>query len=296
MFASPVSVNSSLQEERVSISGGSSASVLNTGPLSSGRTIANGQSITWVTADPCTAIDIIYASHPTAVEPYTWSVDGSTPVAGPSPITTEGIRVHSITGLSDTVHTITLTGPATKYADIGGAIARRGAGVLVNRMAQGGATSSTLVAPTSGAQAIARMLNATFEASGTDLAIVMLRYNDRDGNTVPPTGTLSFQSNLQTLCDTAISHGACVLLVPDPPGQYPGNPTATEDEYAAVMRSISDNTDHVAYCDLGSIFNTFAAGTALGLYQDAVVHPNSRGHGLIGQLMYDIVTSAHRSV
>ena len=294
MFATPTTVTSQFQEDRVACAS-SATTALNTGPLSSGRKIVSGESITWSTSDPCTSVDIIYGTHPTAVAAFTVSIDGGSAVTATDPATTEGVAVYSVTGLSDAPHTITVNGPGTKYADIGGCIARRGTGVLVNRIAKGGGTSSTLIAPTSGAQAIARMMSATFNATDTDLAIVMLRYNDRDGDTVPPTGSLSFQSNLQTFCDAAVAAGGCVLLIPDPPGVYSGSPTYTEDEYAAVMQSISDNTDHVAYLDLSSIFNTFAAADALGLYQDNVVHPNSRGHGLIGQLIYDVTTSAHRS-
>lgn len=292
IFPIPPEVTATYYEHRVEEGGAPAASTLNAGPIGSGRQIDSGDSLTFTTDEACTQIDIIATWNDSVSVAFTYTVDGGASQTGPTKAG-EQVYTHSITGLTDTRHTLVITAPATGRADIGGIVASRpGQGVIVNEIAQGGAHTTNMAGNGLGAQGQARMLAATFTATSTDLAIIMARYNDNKNTTIAPA---TFKSNLQAMVDVVVAQGGCALLVPDPAGAYSLGEEANEALYSTAMKEISDATDHVAFTDLETFWPSFTVADGLDMTMDALVHPNTRGHGVIGQALFRLLTSAHQA-
>lgn len=289
MFASGIANIPNLVEDRVTQSGAYVGSIT-TGPTETGVTLVSGKTLTFVTTEACTQLDIIgwWATGTSA--PFTYTVDGGGSQTGPTKTGTDTMYVHSITGLSDAVHTLVISGPATLRCDIGGVVARKATGVLVNRMGRGSATTALLAGTTLGAGSAhqTRTLNATFTQTATDLAIIMARYNDWEADMTKAT----FKANVQKMADVVVAGGGCVLLAPDPRGLATGARALADSVYLDAMREVSDATDHVACTDLDTLWGTQADAVASGLVIDSV-HPTSKGHGAIARMLFDVVTRTY---
>lgn len=289
MFPAPIANIPNLVEDRVTLSGVYSNSIT-VGPQESGIALTLDKSLTFVTTEACTQLDIIAWWAAGTSAPFTYTVDGGGSQTGPTMSGSDTMYTHSITGLSDAVHTLVINGPATLRCDIGGVVARKATGVLVHRMGRGSASTAITAGTTLGAPSVHqnRVLNATFTQTATDLAIIMMRYNDWEADMSKAT----FKANIQKMADVVVAGGGCVLLIPDPRGNPTGTRVLADSVYLDAMREISDATDHVACTDLDAVWVSYAAALAAGLLVDNV-HPGSKGQGSIARMMFDVVTRTY---
>ncbi len=301
IFAVPYTIDSTYYEYRVANTGaGTPASggpgTLGVGPFV-GLTLTNGQQITFTTDQPCTQIDIVWGFATTPLTAaFTYTVDGGAPVTSSLQTSVANeIYVESITGLADTTHVIVINGPTTKRADICGLVCTRPdlpAAPVVNGIGQSGARVSSITGGnfTTPATAVAQLkkFKPTFRDTNTDLAIIMIGYNDAQSSD----DVATFKATIQGTCDYIVSLGGCVLLVPDPLGNLSPTFLAFLEAYYVAMQEVSDATDHVAYTDLTPFWPDYATAVASGLIADTSVHPNSTGHRLIGEGLYRILSGA----
>lgn len=278
-----------LVEDRVTLSGVFTNSIT-VAPQEAGIALSSGKTLTFVTTEACTRLDIIGWWADGTSAPFTYTVDGGGSQTGPTKTGTDTMYTHSITGLADTVHTLVISGPATLRCDIGGVVARKATGVLVHRMGRGSASTAIMAGTTISAPSIHqnRVLNATFTQTSTDLAIIMARYNDWEADMSKAT----FKANVQKMADVVVAGGGCVLLIPDPRGNPTGARVLADSVYLDAMREISDATDHVACTDLDAVWVSYAAALAAGLLVDNV-HPGSKGQGSIARMLFDVVTRTY---
>lgn len=193
-------------------------------------------------------------------------------------------------------------GPATAQTYIVGLNLLTGkSGVLVHRVGQVGyVVGDALGGQTLGAlnqsaanQAIAAKANCTW-AGAKGLLILSFLVNDQQfqasgGTTIQRGVTLeTFNTWMQTVANTAVEEGFCVLLLGEPrsPAEATGANIASADEYCAVMRNFAMRSEHVAFMDVGELWGTHTPSEELGLTAAGSVHPLRPGHGDIARMVY----------
>jgi lysophospholipase L1-like esterase len=144
-----------------------------------------------------TAASLTFSVRGTTIRIYTvvggstrpsmlYSIDGAADVSIAQPSGTAAIQVTTVTGLTDTTHTVTVkAGTATtgQYLSVCGVSGERASGVIVHNLAIGGATSARY-----GTSYLSTGLNATFNGGAdfpADLAIWSAGPNDASANNSP---------------------------------------------------------------------------------------------------------------
>lgn len=280
IFCVTPALNANFFEERVTIPASSNSNTV--GPHQQGRSITSGQTIT-VATPVCTQISIIGWWSDSTSAPFTYTIDGGSSQNGPTKSGADTMYRHDITGLSSDEHTLVISGPATKRADIGGFLCETGVGVRVLRIGKGGADITSASGAGLSAASQARVLNATLTQTQADLAIVMFSSNDTNDGVTPAT----FQQACQDIVAAQAANGGCTLLMLDPDRQTYG--TYAPATYKAAMLAVADANDHCSVLDINDLWGGYAQAAADGLMQETV-HPNSRGHGDLGRPLAHILT------
>lgn len=239
----------------------------------------------------CTSIEIFYSWIIGVNNPWTYTIDGGSPVTV-GPEVSNALFSTVITGLAYAPHTLRITGPATLRADIGTVCGyKASAGVQVNRFGTGGALVGALggLTPTNLVSA------AQFTAPRAKLNILMWGYNDWANQVGYGSGLgdnpTTYKAKLKVATDyIAGTSGGCTLLIPDPYGTATGaaRPFAQTD-YTAKMRELAVENDHIAFVDFNTMWGTYETQQAAGLRAD-FVHPNRQGMGDIARLVYSVLT------
>lgn len=142
-----------------------------------------------------------------------YSIDGAADVSVAQPSGTAAIQVTTITGLSDTTHTVVVkVGTATtgQYLSVCGVSGEKASGVIVHNLALAGATSATLNGNTTAA------LNATWNGGvdfPCDLAIYTAGPNDAAANTVADTWAANLAKWLKAVRDTGAATGNTDIII-----------------------------------------------------------------------------------
>lgn len=209
------------------------------------------------------------------------TIDGNPVIARPTvnATPTGNLVKTTITGLSDTAHTVQISAGGTSGSTfLAGIVVRRNRGIVVGRIGAAGALSRDAVGYASTGASAQRQIDAAVMRDHSDLVVIMLTENDR-GNNIDPAVT---KANLQLLITAAVAGGACVLLIADPP---PANDDKTYKaaQYRAILEQLSDENDHVAYLDTTQVFGPRDLANSDFLFPTATtIHPSREGHEKIG--------------
>ncbi|MFJ6566655.1 glycosyl hydrolase family 28-related protein [Streptomyces sp. NPDC091292] len=142
-----------------------------------------------------------------------YSIDGAADVSVAQPSGTAAIQVTTITGLSNTTHTVVLkVGTATtgQYLSVCGVTGENTTGVVVNNCALAGATSATF------GNNATTALNATWNGGVDypgDLVIYTAGPNDAASNTVGDTWAANVAKWLKAVKDTGTALGDCDIII-----------------------------------------------------------------------------------
>jgi GDSL-like Lipase/Acylhydrolase family len=128
-----------------------------------------------------------------------------------------------------------------------------------------------------------------------DLTLIMLGMNDLMNNGAAGVG--AYIANMQLLITAAQQSGSgdVILLSPTPAnpanGAFPLGSVANQllYEQARVNLALSNN---VPLIDIPTRWQSYAAGNAIGLYNDTEVHPSTLGHGDIADLLAQVLLAA----
>ncbi len=195
----------------------------------------------------------------------------------------------AIAGLADSTHKIELVGLSTSNNYLFGVIARPSHGVVVNRIGAAGSTTQDGVGGAQTGAGRQRNIDALTLKGISNLVLLELDTNDH-GQQIP---LATFKANTQAIIDSAVSGGACVLLVGSPPALSADTTPIIEDEYRAAMADLSDSNDHVAYVDTRLLFGDRATAYTDGLFPTAgTVHPSRLGHEVMGKALFDALPLA----
>jgi lysophospholipase L1-like esterase len=202
--------------------------------------------------------------------------------------------------------TITVSNPATAQSYIAGFIMKTGsAGVLVHRVGQpgyvsgdllGGQTSGTLL-NTGNSTLLTDAARAVYDWAGTTGLIICgfgtndQQYQAGGGSANQNDVTLSLYTTwMEQFTGQAVADGWAVLILGQPRNPNAASSGSTQDQYWAAMQAYALATDHVAFADVGELWGTNSASTALNLTSGTSVHPNRRGHGDLARMVFQAVT------
>ncbi|BBX25019.1 SGNH/GDSL hydrolase family protein [Mycolicibacterium alvei] len=205
-------------------------------------------------------------------------------------IATGNLDVIPITGLSDAAHKITLVGTGVSGCFVAGVVTRRSSGIIVNRIACPGARASDVSGAAYGFTTVQqqRNIDAAVTAGYSDLVVIQFTANE-----VYQQPSLSdFQTAVNSIITRATTgHGAaCVLLLGDPMVTNEETAYAIKgSQYRAVLQSISDSNQYVAYADQNALFGDRTSGEAMGMWPSGTVHPALEGHRRMADFVRDIL-------
>ncbi|NKT77241.1 hypothetical protein GS882_03265 [Rhodococcus hoagii] len=255
-----------------------------------GVSITPGGTVSWPTSSKLgafTEIDVWYWGSDAAVttprEPLV-TIDGTARNSPTADSATGSLRKVTVTGLADTAHEVVLsTAGGTCYL-FGVTVRRSPSGFVVNRVAKSGATTNDICGTQTGA---ARTRNIDAALLDSDLLILALGTNDQGSQVALD----KYKANLQEVIDRQVARGGCVLLIGEPPRAVPTG-EITENQYRDAMRSLAGGSNpHVAYTDWRDFFGDGAEAFHRGLFPTYnTVHPSAKGHGVIANAMYELLT------
>ncbi|PZU13829.1 MAG: hypothetical protein DI606_04485 [Sphingobium sp.] len=302
-------------DSRVALTGGPTAD-LTIGPCNWGARIRTDRSIQ-VTTPACTAIDILYYAGGIAdgslIGGFSYQIDGGAVTSGlpAGQNSTPGYKVLTISGLSNTAHTINLVGlHATNLQHITAIRYHNNQGVVVSRWGRAGWTlldylgigeMSRNNSAVSDAYVRSRIA-AQFGAWGESLTIVSLGQNDASLQQTPMGGGTGggaigtvyptvdvYESYLRAIVATVAANGGCTLLLNTalPPAGGVTVPGGGQPFYAyhLAARRIANDTDHVAHLSIADRWGTTgdttsAENVSLGMLSAPMsVHPSRQGYG-----------------
>lgn len=169
-----------------------------------------------------------------------YSIDGGADVSVPQPSGTSAIQVTTITGLSNTEHTVVLkvgTATAGQYLSVCGVSGEKASGVIVHNLALAGATSATYGDPATTA------LNATWNggvAFPADLCIYTAGPNDAASNMTGDTWAANVAKWIKAVRDTGAATGDTDIIIAIP---HLGKHDVTNfkyQDYALRARGLAD--------------------------------------------------------
>ena len=204
-----------------------------------------------------TIVDIVTLGTTAALS---YSIDGGDPVT----ITPSGqaqLQTITVTGLADTVHTVTVTAAASGTSYLLAAGVRSAAAVTLVNAGQYGARCSDW-SPAAGAT---RSMGAVL-ALAPDLTIVELITND----SLVGTAVATYRAQLQAIVDAAKAVGGVLLCTSPQPSA-----ATSWSSYVAAGYDVAD-TAGVPLLDLAAAFGSFAEWSASGLSLDTT-HINEAG-------------------
>jgi hypothetical protein len=256
----------------------------------------------------CTAFDVYYYEHdgspvsgqsmPTTGA-FTLTVDGGSPTTVAHGSGVNVYKSSSQSGLSNAPHTVVVTGASANtaydcmmryHSGVGVGVVKLGKPGYTTRDILGAGTNSGVLS--AGAQI--RTLGA-FSMVGNG-GILVFEETVNSWQSQVAAGQLStpaqYQSDLQSIVNTVVAAGGCVLLLGDPPSPLsnPVGGTADYSAYFAVMQAVAASTDHVAFASLRDAWSTSPAAVANGLQISTSIHPTRAGHGDIANIVFGLIT------
>lgn len=207
---------------------------------------------------------------------FRYSIDGGAPVVVTGSNTGARKKL-SVTGLTDTVHTITfdLVGNTGTVMMYGGMATRTTSGVEFSKAGNGGSTSVQW-------QACAQFVQQYAAELLPDLAIIILGTNDQAAGI----SKAAYKAGLQALVN-AYRAGSpnCAVLLVTPILSRTLTDMGLLGEYADAMREIAASTSLVEFIDLNGFMPPRATTLDYGLWSDTVHLSEVGGRYVAGVLM-----------
>jgi lysophospholipase L1-like esterase len=174
--------------------------------------------------------------------PMLYSIDGGTDVSVPQPTGTNAIQVTSVTGLSDTEHTVVVkvgTPVSTgQYLSVCGVSGERSSGILVHNLAVAGATSARY-----GTSYLSSGLNATWNGGvdfPADLCIWSAAPNDASANNSADVWSANVARWIRAIRDNTPATGDVDIMFALPHfGRHEGTNFKYQD-YVRAARGLCD--------------------------------------------------------
>ena len=288
---------------RWSLSGGASLQTSSSVGSFKQSYLVNGTSQIVTLATPaCTELRIVAWWSDGGTAAFEYRVDGGSWTAHSAQSGSDTFfAVTAGTGLANTTHTLDIRGGSGNGRIVGAVCATNvTTGVAVHRVGYSGTVlkdfTSLFDADDTNGQ---RSLKSATTALGADLVILWFSANNvTAGWTTYGLTVAQVATGFARVIDRAIALGMCVLCVVGPdrnPSSYSttnGGPPGTQAEYDAAIKAVCAARTHAACLDIRRVWGSYATGSADGLYQDTLVHPNRSGHGDIGRLIFDAIGGA----
>lgn len=249
----------------------------------------------------CTAFDIIYwESNGTNGNPvtgnFTYAVDGGTAIPVAYAATPASYKLATVNGISNTSHTVVITGTSSGSAFVVGIRFRDSKGIVVGRFGRPGWTILDLIGTGSNNSIVTAGQTRVQNASGMgspNLLIIMLRTNEcmlqlTAGQLTTPE---VFKTSLPLLYNAAIASGSSVLFVADPSPPY-AQPVggAAFSAYADAMRELAESTQNVSFVNVDDLLGWGANAQATGFQNSGSVHPTDIGYIDIANNLFRLLT------
>ena len=238
-----------------------------------------------------TELDVLYWGTPSGTAGYSplVKIDDVQVDAG-GVVSASNIAVTTITGLSDAPHKVTVQATLALSCWPIGVVARRPSGIVVNRIAFPGAKAYDVPGYAGGynTQQQNRQIDCATLAGYSDLVIIQFTANE----VYQQTPLTDFQTALNAIIARVTAAGGCVLLLGDPMvnGEEGSGYTIHGSQYRAVMQSISDSNQYVAYADMNAVFGDRASGETVGMWPGGTVHPALEGHRRMADfILHDVL-------
>ncbi len=298
-------------DSRVTLSGATADS--STDAMQKASRVITGQTITY-SVPSSTTIEILCFNDANITGTFSYSIDGGTAVnvtaaQADADGNTTGPKRFVVSGLSQTAHSVVITGTSAAFSVQYGIRYHSGTGICVSRRGRAGYTvldAFGLGAAYPGnniavgnAPAAARMLS-SYGAWGSSLTTVHFDYNDWLGQTTTYTSGLAptpaiFQQYLQTMVNQIVSKGGCALLVGGANSPSATTPAGGLDltAYWAAIKTVATSTDHCSAIILSEYWGSAADGVALGLNSASnSIHPSRKGYGSFGRMLWGALNRA----
>lgn len=259
------------------------------GIAQAGKRLDSGDLLT-ISTPACTDI-VIHAWWDSNANsaPYGYTVDGGSPVTSSRSSGTSGdYFTDTITGLANTTHTLVISGPTTKLADISWieCLTETTKGLRVHRFSISGGLLDNYVRQTSDSGQT-QQLRAHFLSTNTDLAILAFGANESGLSGQSGGHTPALFGELLTVVTSYVTDtiGATALIVCGPRRDPSSVGTSyPEEAYYDAAKAVAAANPNVAAFDLSLVWGSHAAATSSGYMYD-VIHPNRLGHADMGRLI-----------
>lgn len=237
----------------------------------------------------------------------TYATDLATTTAVAYAATIETIKKVSVTGLSNTTHTVDIYQTASSgnvivlgvryYSANGVSVAKFGrpgwtCGDILGNSGASGQNNCTALQQ-------ARILKG-YSMSSPALVMLMIVRNDWVLQTTQSCTPTVTSANLTLIINAVVASGACVLIVADP--DDPVNVSAPASNganlyasYKAAAKALATAGSNVTYVDVADMWSNYTVANAAGLMANASVHPGRKGHGDIGRALFKLLTQQNIS-
>nr|WP_179282831.1 SGNH/GDSL hydrolase family protein [Rhodococcus sp. 15-1154-1] len=222
-----------------------------------------GRTATFTSDLPGTVVEIYSLSNSA---PFQYTIDGGAPVTV-TPSGTNSLHVTTLTGLSDTIHTIVITTTGTATVYVLAVNVRRTVGLQILNNAICGSTTINWAGGTQFYQS-----KRVAELMPTDGVFISLGTND--GRSAVPIAT--YKTNLGTLIAGHQALGRQVGLIVPSPVSTAQISASDWNARIAAMYDVADTYD-LPLVDLTDVYGTYDAANAKGLFFDNL-HEKEAGY------------------
>lgn len=243
------------------------------------RCLVAGKTFTYASDTPGTTVDIYTFGNGS---PVTYSIDGSAPVTI-TPSGNPAIQVTTVTGKSNTNHTVTVTSTTTAAAYLLGIAVRHSTGLEIGNFGYSGSIAYDWTPDYFSASArFYNGYNGVLTSWKADALIIQLGANELIHGSTPEL----LATNLNAIIAAARAIGREAVLVLDPPVED-ATRTTWFAQYVPAVYGVADE-QRVPLVDFTAHWINRAVANAQGFYYDQW-HPNVKGYYDLHAVMAEIL-------
>lgn len=270
--------------------------IASTGLVNQGKRIDSGDTLTY-TLPACTTITINWWWESNAASAaFTYTVDGGSPMTATAPSGSDLYPIEVADSLTDTTHTLVISGPASGHADISavGCWETQASGVAVHRLGVAGGYVENGWLFNDTAANMTRASKLAINQPAVDLLILAFGHNEALLGQPLGKTPATYAALLTTIVDYATNQEADCLILAGPRsdpthwGTQPDSSQYTDDAYFTASEAVAAANEHCAFLDTRPLWGDWATANNAGLQVD-YIHPTLLGHSDMAKLIFEAI-------
>lgn len=237
---------------------------------------ATGATLTHNADLPGTVVKVFYKNTSGT---FTVKIDGGAAVTV-TPDGTSTLGTYTVSGLSDSKHTIVITTTSAAGALTGIAV-ERSTGLRINQLAAPGSRASSWT-PTGPFDYLYNIANVAHGGVSPDIAFIGLGVNDWS---IGKTPVATYKQQMTDLRNSGLLASADVVLVAMAQPTQNNSTVAEWEAYVSGMYDLADALDVPLIDAYAAVFGTDVQARALGVTSGDGVHPNAAGYAAVASLI-----------